>query len=103
MAGRIESYFSIPEIKSQVLFQISQTRQTQLDLGVRGVGVGAESPLPPLQVMDGGVPLSSQPLHYAESSPEIDTQEEFKALPGKLGPAAAPMPMVGNGSCYCLF
>lgn len=70
-----------------------QTRQSQLDLGIRGVGVGAESPLPPLQAIDGGVPLAAHPLHYAESSPEAaaDTNEEYKALPGKLGPAAAPM------------
>ncbi|XP_063606101.1 uncharacterized protein LOC134781035 isoform X3 [Penaeus indicus] len=73
--------------------EIHRTRQSQLDLGIRGVGVGAESPLPPLQAIDGGVPLAAHPLHYAESSPEAaaDTNEEYKALPGKLGPAAAPM------------
>ncbi|XP_042885446.1 uncharacterized protein LOC122261729 isoform X2 [Penaeus japonicus] len=75
--------------------EIHRTRKSQLDLGIRGVGVGAESPLPPLQAIDGGVPLAAHPLHYAESSPEAeaDTNEEYKALPGKLGPAAAPMSM----------
>ncbi|XP_042885447.1 SH3 domain-binding protein 5-like isoform X3 [Penaeus japonicus] len=83
--------------------EIHRTRKSQLDLGIRGVGVGAESPLPPLQAIDGGVPLAAHPLHYAESSPEAeaDTNEEYKALPGKLGPAAAPMSMaqvIGLGS-----
>ncbi|XP_070001481.1 SH3 domain-binding protein 5-like isoform X3 [Penaeus vannamei] len=83
--------------------EIHRTRQSQLDLGIRGVGVGAESPLPPLQAIDGGVPLAAHPLHYAESSPEAaaDTNEEYKALPGKLGPAAAPMSkaqVIGLGS-----
>ncbi|XP_071528847.1 uncharacterized protein [Panulirus ornatus] len=70
--------------------EIHRNRQSQLDLGVRGIGVGAESPLPPLQTIDGGLPLAAHPLHYAESSLEANTQE-FKSLPGKLGPLAAPI------------
>ncbi|KAK8738998.1 hypothetical protein OTU49_003783, partial [Cherax quadricarinatus] len=74
--------------------EIHRTRQCQLDLGVRGIGVGAESPLPPLQTIDGGLPLPTHPLHYAESSLETNTQE-FKSLPGKLGPVAAPIMATG--------
>ncbi|KAG7162178.1 SH3 domain-binding protein 5-like [Homarus americanus] len=70
--------------------EIHRNRQSQLDLGVRGIGVGAESPLPPLQTIDGGLPLAAHPLHYAESTLEANTQE-FKSLPGKLGPVAAPI------------
>ncbi|XP_069948263.1 uncharacterized protein [Cherax quadricarinatus] len=75
--------------------EIHRTRQCQLDLGVRGIGVGAESPLPPLQTIDGGLPLPTHPLHYAESSLETNTQE-FKSLPGKLGPVAAPIMATGQ-------
>lgn len=71
--------------------EIHRTRQSQLDLGIRGVGVGAESPLPPLQAVDGGIPLSGNPLHYAGSSLDSDTQDDYKTLPGKLGSVAAPI------------
>ncbi|KAK8384539.1 hypothetical protein O3P69_014249 [Scylla paramamosain] len=68
--------------------EIHRTRQCQ-ELGVRGIGVGADSPLPP---MEAGLPLTTQPLHYAESIPDsADASQEFKSLPGKLGPVAAPI------------
>ncbi|XP_045620037.1 uncharacterized protein [Procambarus clarkii] len=79
--------------------EIHRNRQSQLDLGVRGIGVGAESPLPPLQTIDGGHQLATHPLHYAESSIEANTQE-FKSLPGKLGPVAAPIMATVIGKCW---
>ncbi|KAK3862743.1 hypothetical protein Pcinc_031417 [Petrolisthes cinctipes] len=70
--------------------EIHQNRQSQLDLGVRGIGVGAESPLPPIQAGDqGGRALVPHPHHYAEC--HDTTTQEFKSLPGQLGPAAAPI------------
>lgn len=68
--------------------EIHRTRQCQ-ELGVRGIGVGADSPIPP---MEAGLPLTTQPLHYAESIPDTaSASQEFKSLPGKLGPVAAPI------------
>ncbi|MPC28033.1 SH3 domain-binding protein 5-like [Portunus trituberculatus] len=68
--------------------EIHRTRQCQ-ELGVRGIGVGADSPIPP---MEAGLPLTTQPLHYAESiSDSANASQEFKSLPGKLGPVAAPI------------
>lgn len=77
-------------MKLCLLDVVFQNRQSRLDLGVRGIGVGAESPLPPLQTVDGGLPMAAHPLHYAESSLDASSPE-FKALPGKLGPRAAPI------------
>lgn len=52
--------------------------------------MGAESPLPPIQAGDqGGRALVSHPHHYAEC--HDTTTQEFKSLPGHLGPAAAPI------------
>ena len=59
---------------------------------MRGIGVGADSPLPPMYSMEVGLPLTTQPLHYAESiTDSADASQEFKSLPGKLGPVAAPI------------
>lgn len=80
-----------------------QNRQCQ-DLGVRGIGVGADSPLPPLHSVEAGLPLTTQPLHYAESIPDnADASQEFKSLPGKLGPVAAPILTTAvSWACSCL-
>ena len=44
-----------------------------------------------MQAVDGGKPLTANPHHFAGSSLDSDTQEDYKALPGKLGFAAAPI------------
>lgn len=68
-----------------------QNRQCQ-GLGVRGIGVGADSPLPPMHSVEATLPLTTQPLHYAASTPDVvDVTQEFKSLPGKLSSMAAPI------------
>lgn len=68
-----------------------QNRQCQ-GLGVRGIGVGADSPLPPMHSVEATLPLTTQPLHYAASTPDVvDVSQEFKSLPGKLSSVAAPI------------
>ncbi|KAG0726058.1 SH3 domain-binding protein 5-like [Chionoecetes opilio] len=71
--------------------EIHQNRQCQ-ELGVRGIGVGADSPLPPLHSVEARVGLlTTQPLHYAEAILGDNAAQEFKSLPGKLGPVATPI------------
>ncbi|XP_050714107.1 uncharacterized protein LOC126997092 isoform X2 [Eriocheir sinensis] len=71
--------------------EIHRNRQCQ-GLGVRGIGVGADSPLPPMHSVEATLPLTTQPLHYAASTPDVvDVSQEFKSLPGKLSSMAAPI------------
>ncbi|XP_076058279.1 uncharacterized protein LOC143035289 isoform X2 [Oratosquilla oratoria] len=70
--------------------RIAKTQQCQLDLGVRGVGVGAESPLPPHTASDselGSDRLSSQIMLLDDDS----EGDEFMNLPEILTPASVTL------------
>jgi len=82
--------------------EIHRTRQSHMELGVRGVGVGAESPRPSQSAdrclveasHDEEAKIHHRGLHYTSQVSQDEAgmeQEEFRSLPSKLGAAASPL------------
>ncbi|CAL4087960.1 unnamed protein product, partial [Meganyctiphanes norvegica] len=80
--------------------EIHRTRQSHMELGVRGVGVGAESPGPSQSTGRDRVEAShdeaakhQRGLHYTSqvSRDAALDEEEFRSLPSKLGASAYPL------------
>lgn len=95
--------------------EIHRTRHSQIELGVRGVGVGAEFPGPShsdvrdiSKVSHGQAKMCRPNLHYTSQTSSLppedfDNPEEFRSLPSKLSCAAFPMnecPAQGNLDMY---
>lgn len=83
--------------------EIHRTRQCQIELGVRGVGVGAEFPGPShtddsdlIKMPHDEASLRHTVRHYTSQTLAVsqdagEGEEEFKSLPSKLGSAASPL------------